>query len=85
MADVAADSGCAEAAERVSGELSGAVEVELAGTLERAVERARQVARPGDVVLLSPACSSYDQFENYERRGDAFRDLARGRSNGAGR
>ncbi len=74
-----------EAADRVSGELSGAVEVELAGTLERAVERARQVARPGDVVLLSPACSSYDQFENYERRGDAFRDLARGRSNGAGR
>ncbi|HUP18555.1 MAG TPA: UDP-N-acetylmuramoyl-L-alanine--D-glutamate ligase [Gemmatimonadota bacterium] len=66
-----------EAADRIAGELGGVVDVEVAGTLERAVERAREIARPGDVVLLSPACSSYDQFENYERRGDAFRDLAR--------
>jgi UDP-N-acetylmuramoylalanine--D-glutamate ligase len=43
------------------------------GTLERAVAHAAGLARPGEVVLLSPACASYDQFENFEQRGDAFR------------
>ena len=43
------------------------------GTLERAVEHAARLARPGEVVLLSPACASYDQFDNFEQRGDAFR------------
>ncbi|MDX1624131.1 MAG: UDP-N-acetylmuramoyl-L-alanine--D-glutamate ligase [Gemmatimonadota bacterium] len=64
-----------EAADRISDELGGVVEVEVAGTLDRAVERARDLARPGDVVLLAPACSSYDQFEDYEARGEAFRAL----------
>ncbi len=45
------------------------------GTLERAVEHASRLARPGEVVLLSPACASYDQFENFEARGEAFRRL----------
>jgi UDP-N-acetylmuramoylalanine--D-glutamate ligase len=45
------------------------------GTLERAVEHAASVAQPGDVVLLSPACASYDQYANFERRGDEFRAL----------
>jgi UDP-N-acetylmuramoylalanine--D-glutamate ligase len=44
-------------------------------TLERAVGHARELARPGDVVLLSPAAASYDQFENFEERGEAFRRL----------
>jgi UDP-N-acetylmuramoylalanine--D-glutamate ligase len=44
-------------------------------TLERAVAHAAELAEPGDVVLLSPACASYDQFENFEERGDAFRRL----------
>jgi UDP-N-acetylmuramoylalanine--D-glutamate ligase len=47
------------------------------GTLERAVRRAFREARPGDVVLLAPACASYDQFENFEQRGDLFRRLVR--------
>jgi UDP-N-acetylmuramoylalanine--D-glutamate ligase len=44
-------------------------------TLERAVHHAARLAQPGDVVLLSPACASFDQFENFEQRGDAFRAI----------
>ncbi|MGZ6214490.1 MAG: UDP-N-acetylmuramoyl-L-alanine--D-glutamate ligase, partial [Candidatus Limnocylindria bacterium] len=40
-----------------------------------AVPSAREMARPGDVVLLSPACTSYDAYENFERRGEHFREL----------
>jgi UDP-N-acetylmuramoylalanine--D-glutamate ligase len=48
------------------------------GDLERAVGRAREVAVEGDVVLLSPACASFDQFADFEARGERFRDLATG-------
>jgi len=47
----------------------------IATTLERAVAEAASAATPGDVVLLSPACASYDQFVDFEARGDAFRSL----------
>jgi UDP-N-acetylmuramoylalanine--D-glutamate ligase len=47
------------------------------GTLEEAVALAFEKARAGEVVLLSPACASYDQFENFEQRGDFFRRLVR--------
>jgi UDP-N-acetylmuramoylalanine--D-glutamate ligase len=39
------------------------------------VRHATRLAQPGDVVLLSPACASYDQFENFEQRGDVFRAI----------
>jgi UDP-N-acetylmuramoylalanine--D-glutamate ligase len=47
-------------------------------TLEQAVEAAGAAARGGEVVLLSPACASFDAFRDYEERGDRFRELARG-------
>jgi len=62
----------AEAVERDLGDLGP---TERAGTLASAVVRAAAAAAPGDVVLLSPACASYDQFRNYEERGEAFRRL----------
>ena len=49
--------------------------VERAGTLETAVTTASAAATPGDIVLLSPACASFDQFRDFEARGDAFRRL----------
>ena len=64
------------AADRIAEELSGAVELVRAGTLENTVMEAFQRARPGDVVLLAPACSSFDQFQDYEHRGRVFKDSA---------
>jgi UDP-N-acetylmuramoylalanine--D-glutamate ligase len=48
-----------------------------AATLREAVEKARDLARPGDVVLLSPACASFDMFRNFEDRGEQFKSLVR--------
>jgi UDP-N-acetylmuramoylalanine--D-glutamate ligase len=67
------------AAEKIEQQISGSVAIERAGTLERAVEIASQSARRGDVVLLAPACASFDQFENYEQRGRVFKELVRKR------
>jgi UDP-N-acetylmuramoylalanine--D-glutamate ligase len=63
------------AADKISNQIDGSVAIERAGTLERAVEVASHTARPGDVVLLAPACASFDQFENYEHRGRVFKAL----------
>jgi len=63
------------AAEKIRSHVQSAVEVLPCKTLENAVDRARGLAQPGDVVLLAPACSSFDQFENYEHRGRTFRAL----------
>jgi UDP-N-acetylmuramoylalanine--D-glutamate ligase len=57
--------------------LAGGAPCEEAGTIARAVEAAAAEGRPGDVVLLSPACASYDQFRNYEERGEVFEGLVR--------
>jgi len=60
-----------EDADRIRREAGG----EPCGDLATAVARARAAARPGDIVLLSPACASFDQFEDFEARGRAFRAL----------
>jgi UDP-N-acetylmuramoylalanine--D-glutamate ligase len=57
--------------------LAGLIDGHLDGTLAAAVAHAAELAEPGDVVLLSPACASFDQFENYEWRGEAFGELVR--------
>jgi UDP-N-acetylmuramoylalanine--D-glutamate ligase len=54
------------------------VEVVHAETLENALRKANAVAQPGDVVLLAPACASFDQFKNYEQRGQVFKEIVRG-------
>ena len=51
------------------------VKIISTGTLDRAVAEAAKLAVVGDVVLLAPACSSFDQFNNYEHRGRVFRQL----------
>jgi UDP-N-acetylmuramoylalanine--D-glutamate ligase len=66
-----------EAAERVRAALEGVVPVEACASLDAAVERARTAARPGDVVLLAPACSSFDMFRDYADRGRAFKAAVR--------
>ena len=58
------------------------VEGEPCGDLQTAVERARAAASPGDVVLLSPACASFDQFADFEARGRAFKALVKTSTNG---
>ena len=50
---------------------------EIAGDLAKAVERAAAIAQEGDVVLLAPACASFDQFDSFEARGRAFQDAVR--------
>jgi len=54
------------------------VEIVHAETLENAIRKAHAAAQPGDVVLLAPACASFDQFKNYEQRGKVFKDIVRG-------
>ena len=64
-----------EAGPLVARDLEGVAPLERGTTFEEVVARARAAARPGDAVLLSPACSSYDMFKNYEERGATFRRL----------
>jgi UDP-N-acetylmuramoylalanine--D-glutamate ligase len=66
-----------EAAAELERALAGRVEAERVGDLASAVRRAAEIVRPGDVVLLAPACASQDQFRNFEERGERFADAVR--------
>ncbi len=66
-----------EATDAIGAALAGAAPIERCGTLDQAVGRAAALARPGETVLLSPACASFDQFTDYRHRGDEFARLAR--------
>jgi len=65
------------ARDKMAAALEGATRIESVATLKEAVEHAARAARPGDTVLLSPACSSFDQFEDYAERGNVFKELVR--------
>ena len=66
-----------EAAGEIEKDLDGVVPIDrLSDDFDEVMARARASAEPGDVVLLSPACSSYDMFRNYEERGERFKELA---------
>jgi UDP-N-acetylmuramoylalanine--D-glutamate ligase len=66
-----------EAAPIISEDLKGVVPVEqLGSSFDKVMRRAKAAAQPGDAILLSPACSSYDMFDNYEERGRVFKQLA---------
>jgi UDP-N-acetylmuramoylalanine--D-glutamate ligase len=66
-----------EAAPRIFDAVGGALPVEHADGMADAVARAFRLAKPGDAVLLSPACSSFDMFESYAERGDCFSDAVK--------
>jgi UDP-N-acetylmuramoylalanine--D-glutamate ligase len=72
------------AAAKIESQIKGA-EVVHAETLENAIRKANAVAQPGDVVLLAPACASFDQFKSYEHRGKLFKEIVLGLANEAGK
>jgi UDP-N-acetylmuramoylalanine--D-glutamate ligase len=63
------------AAEKIGSQIQGSTRLVRSGTLPHAVRQAFEAASSGDVVLLAPACASFDQFENYEHRGRVFKEL----------
>jgi len=63
------------AAEKIESHIKGAAEIVHAETLENAIRRASAVAQPGDIVLLAPACASFDQFQSYNHRGRVFKEV----------
>ena len=65
------------AANKIESHIQGATEIVRAETLDNAVRRAALTAQAGDVVLLAPACASFDQFQSYEHRGRVFKELVR--------
>jgi len=66
------------AAAKIESHLRGVISLLSCETLDKAVHAAANAARPGEVVLLAPACSSFDQFESYEHRGRVFKELVAG-------
>jgi UDP-N-acetylmuramoylalanine--D-glutamate ligase len=66
-----------QARDVIHAQLAGACPLEEVSTLEAAVQRGAEIAAPGDTVLLSPACASFDMFRDFEHRGEVFRDAVR--------
>jgi UDP-N-acetylmuramoylalanine--D-glutamate ligase len=62
------------AAAKIESQIEGSTKIDRVGTLESAVKLAAVNAEAGDVVLLAPACASFDQFQNYQHRGKVFKD-----------
>ncbi|HHH12845.1 MAG TPA: UDP-N-acetylmuramoyl-L-alanine--D-glutamate ligase, partial [Thiolapillus brandeum] len=67
-----------EDADRIAAALEGTVPMVKVADMTEAVERAAELARPGDRVLLSPACASFDMFRGFEHRGEVFRRCVEG-------
>jgi UDP-N-acetylmuramoylalanine--D-glutamate ligase len=65
------------AAEKIQSHIKGTTQIVPSGTLEAAVKQAALASQSGDVVLLAPACASFDQFQNYEHRGRVFKEIVR--------
>ncbi len=65
------------AAGKIESQIQGAAEIVHAETLDAAVKLAAEAAQPGDIVLLAPACASFDQFQNYEHRGKTFKEIVK--------
>ena len=65
------------AAEKIESQIREAAKIVQAETLEKAVKQAASAAQSGDIVLLAPACASFDQFRNYQHRGQVFKDTVR--------
>jgi UDP-N-acetylmuramoylalanine--D-glutamate ligase len=65
------------AAKKIESQVEPAAEIDQSVTLETALKRAAATAEAGDVVLLAPACASFDQFKNYEHRGRVFKEVVR--------
>src|SRR5262249_46418799 len=63
------------AAEKIESHIAGSAEVTRAATIDNAIRKAAENAVAGDVVVLAPACASFDQFTSYEHRGRVFKDL----------
>jgi UDP-N-acetylmuramoylalanine--D-glutamate ligase len=66
-----------KAADRIAAALEGTATIVPAGDMQHAIEWASKHAKPGDTVLLSPACASFDQYRNFEHRGEHFEELVR--------
>ncbi|MEK7669617.1 MAG: UDP-N-acetylmuramoyl-L-alanine--D-glutamate ligase, partial [Bacteroidota bacterium] len=64
-----------ESADKVEKAFNGEVPVQRATSMDEAVTIGKKLAQKGDIVLLSPACASFDWFKNYEHRGRAFKEL----------
>ncbi len=65
------------AAAKIESQINDAAEIVHAETLESAIKHATDAAKPGDIVLLAPACASFDQFRNYEHRGKVFKEVVK--------